>query len=365
MIRQNQPTLCTLYTLYMNFLPGSYRIIRIAAIKEALPDFKIFTLNSGDDISYKAGQYLTLIHQQKQSEIRRSYSITTTPGLDPSLAVGIKRIANGFYSRLLVDHAKVGDELITSGTGGLFVLPEDVTRYRQLYFFAAGSGITPIYSLLKSALYFHPWLHVVLIYSTPAPTKTIFLKELKELQEEFSGRFKIEWLFGNTHDLSSARLHRDALIHFVNHYQLAPYSDALFYICGPHSYMRMCSYVLLEMNIPPDNIKRENFIIEQPKPFTLAPPDKQMHFVNVTLADNHYRIPVHYPDSILQAAKKVGILLPYSCETGRCANCIARCVRGTVWLSNNEVLTEADLRKGLTLTCVGHPLGGDVDLVYE
>ncbi|MFL5771700.1 MAG: 2Fe-2S iron-sulfur cluster-binding protein [Flavisolibacter sp.] len=69
-----------------------------------------------------------------------------------------------------------------------------------------------------------------------------------------------------------------------------------------------------------------------------------------------------YPDTILQSAKKAGITLPYSCETGRCGNCAARCVHGKVWLSYNEVLTEKELEKGLTLTCVGHPVGGDVIL---
>jgi ring-1,2-phenylacetyl-CoA epoxidase subunit PaaE len=83
------------------------------------------------------------------------------------------------------------------------------------------------------------------------------------------------------------------------------------------------------------------------------------------LGKEEYKIEIRFPDSILQAGKKKGINLPYSCETGRCANCIAKCTKGNVWLSHNEVLTDSDLARGLTLTCVGHPQHGDVELVYE
>ena len=345
--------------------PGQYKDIRIVGINEELHDFKVFTFDSSANFSYKAGQYLTLVHQQRETEIRRSYSITSAPGLGESLAIGVKRIPNGYYSRLLVDYAKVGDEMITSGVGGLFVLPIDIEKYKQLYFFAAGSGITPIYSIIKFALHFHPWLKIVLIYSTPSTSSTIFLDELQQLQEEFKTRFTIQWLFGNAPDLTGARLYRESLIHFVNYYSVSAYAYALFYICGPLSYMRMCTFVLLEMNVPPNNIKRENFLIAQPRPFAILPPDKETYSANITLGENSFKIPVHYPDSILVAARKVGVVLPYSCETGRCANCIARCIKGAVWLSHNEVLTDSDLARGLTLTCVGHPQGGDVDLIYD
>ena len=343
----------------------SYKSIRITGIREELHDFKIFSFDGDANISYKAGQYLTLIHDLRGNEIRRSYSFTSAPGLNEPLAIGVKRIPNGFYSRLLVDYAKPGDELITSGAGGLFILPTDIHAFKQLYFFAAGSGITPIYSILKFALRFHPWLNIILIYSSPSPSSTILLKELQQLQEEFQSRFIVQWLFGNAPDLTGARLYRESLIHFVNYYSVSSYADSLYYICGPLSYMRMCTFVLLEMHVPPDNIKRENFLVAQPKPIKVLPPDKQTHFAKIKLGNNQYTIEVQYPDSILQAARKKGLTLPYSCETGRCANCIARCKKGNVWLSHNEVLTDSDLARGLTLTCVGHPQNGDIELVYD
>jgi ring-1,2-phenylacetyl-CoA epoxidase subunit PaaE len=87
--------------------------------------------------------------------------------------------------------------------------------------------------------------------------------------------------------------------------------------------------------------------------------------VIIQYAAETYQLKVQYPDSILQAAKKESISLPYSCEVGRCGNCAAKCIKGKVWLSYNEVLTEKDIQKGLTLTCVGHPVGGDVILKIQ
>jgi ring-1,2-phenylacetyl-CoA epoxidase subunit PaaE len=341
--------------------PSIYKRIRIKEVHEEVPGFKTIVFTDDHNIQYKSGQYITLVAVVRGEEIRRSYSITSCPDLNEPLTIGVKRKANGFFSRLLVDHAQPRDELITTGSGGLFILPEDIQLNQQLFFFAAGSGITPIYSLLKSALYIHQ-LPVVLIYSNTSPATTIFLKQIKKLKEEFNDRFQLEFLFSNAPELIKARLHRELLIYLINHFSLDDYSGTLFYICGPYSYMRMITYVLQEVHVPGDNIKKENFLIDQVTPLQIMPPDKQTHEAKIRFAGKIYNVQVQYPDSILRAAKKLGIILPYSCETGRCGNCVAKCKKGNVWLSYNEVLTDSELSKGLTLTCVGHPVGGDVEL---
>jgi ring-1,2-phenylacetyl-CoA epoxidase subunit PaaE len=342
----------------------SYKRIRIKKIAELLKDFKVFSFESDEPIPYQAGQYITLVHLTSNGEVRRSYSMTSCPGIDADLSVGIKRIPNGFFSRLLIDHAKPGDELLTIGTGGRFLIPRDIESNTQIFFFAAGSGITPIYSLIKQCLFFHS-LNVTLIYSNHTERKTIFKNELESLQANFENRFRVEWLFSNSANLESARLYRDLLIHIVMGVAPSTYKNALYYLCGPLAYMRMCSFVLHEMNVPTENIRKENFLIAQPPPVLSLPPDRDLHSAVIHFRGNTYSVPVHFPDSILQAAKKNGLLLPYSCETGRCANCVARRVAGKIWLSYNEVLTEKDMANGLTLTCVGHPVGGDVELSID
>ncbi|MEP6466466.1 MAG: iron-sulfur cluster-binding domain-containing protein [Parafilimonas sp.] len=339
-----------------------YKIIRIKSVTQNKKDFKTFLFENTPVITYKAGQYLTLVHQEHNHEVRRSYSITSSPVLDEPLSIGVKRIENGLFSRMLVDYAVPGDEIITIGAGGLFILPGNIEAYKQVFFFAAGSGITPIYSLIKTLLFAYTNVDVVLIYSNTSTEKTIFLDELKALEKKFEKRFHIKFLFSNIVELAKARLHRNLMMQFLNELSIAQYADTLFYICGPESYMRLCSYTLQENDVPKTNIKREDFVINAVRKRDAFPPDKSSHNAIISMNGNEFHFPVNYPDSILQAAKKANVILPYSCEAGRCASCIAKCVKGEVWHSYNEVLTKKDLDEGLILTCVGHPVKGDVEL---
>jgi ferredoxin-NADP reductase len=339
-----------------------YKPVIIEQIHQEVEGFKTFTFREGHNIEYKAGQYITFVQQSTHESIRRSYSIVSAPLLNEPLSIGVKRIENGAFSRELIDHAKPGDELLTIGAGGLFTLPDNTNNIQQIFFLAAGSGITPIYSLLKTVLHFHPHIHAVLIYSNPSPQRTVFFSQLNELQEEFNERFQLRFLFSNSADLLTARLNRELLIQLTKTHALCSYEETLFYLCGPEAYMRMCTYTLQEEEVPKENIRKETFIIQGKQPARKEPPDKNDHNITIQYGYETYQFKVKYPDSILQAAKKENISLPYSCEVGRCGNCAAKCIDGKVWLSNNEVLTEKDIQNGLTLTCVGHPVGGDVIL---
>jgi ferredoxin-NADP reductase len=341
-----------------------FKPVTIDRIHQETKGFKTFVFKEGHGINYQAGQYLTFVHHTELQELRRSYSIVSAPLLGEPLTIGVKRIENGAYSRFLIDRASPGDQLMTTGAGGLFTLPSNIADVKKVFFLAAGSGITPILPLLKTCLHIHTHVAVVLLYSNPSPSGTAFLDLLTSLQASFANRFHLGFYFGDTHDLRRARLNRESLSERIHdEFRDTKRDEALFYICGPESYMRMCTYTLQELGFPRDNIKRENFIIDRIVPARPSPPDKESRMVDLHYDGHHYRLKVEYPESILQAAKKQGIELPYSCETGRCGNCAARCVSGKVWLSYNEVLTDKELQSGLTLTCVGHPAGTDVSLV--
>jgi ring-1,2-phenylacetyl-CoA epoxidase subunit PaaE len=341
---------------------GFYKTLCIKEINEEVQGFKTFVFEEGHGINYKAGQYITLVQKIKGEELRRSYSICSSPQLNESLTIGVKRVENGLFSRQLVDHANPGDEWTTTGAGGLFILPDDIQNYQQIFFLAAGSGITPIFSLLKTVLHFHPYLSVALIYSNASPDKTVFFNALQDLKNEFAERFNPEFLYSNNPKLEKARLYRELLLELTEKLGVFEKSKTLFYICGPEGYMRMCIFTLQAIGVPKNNIKRENFIIYNAPQKQILPPDKAAHHVHISFHKKNYDLIVMYPDSILKTAKKKGIQLPYSCEVGRCGNCVAKCVKGTVWHSYNEVLTDKELQQGLVLTCVGHPVGGDVEL---
>ena len=337
--------------------------LTISHIREESPDFKTFyfAADPARPIAYQSGQYLTLVLEQRQQEFRRSYSIISAPVLHEPLAIGVKRIDNGLFSRYLIDQVRPGDQLLTTGAGGLFTLPAQVEDYRQVFFFAAGSGITPILSLLKTVLYGHPLLKAVLIYSNHTPQQAIYLAELQQLAEAFPNRFQLECLYSNAANLARARLHKELLLWLVENYALAPADQLLAYVCGPLNYMRMCLYGLREAHIPGENIRKENFSTEKPKAL-VVPADQEAHLVTLHWQGKTYQVTVQYPETILKAARKSGVDLPYSCEAGRCGNCVARCRSGQVWLAYNDVLTDKEIARGLTLTCMGYPVGGEVVL---
>ncbi|MDB5252880.1 MAG: ferredoxin--NADP reductase [Flaviaesturariibacter sp.] len=335
-----------------------YRSLRVTDAYEETPGFRIIRFGDGHGISYEPGQYLTLVRIEAGEEVRRSYSILSLPSEGESLAIGVKRVANGLFSRWLVDTVTIGDEVTTTGAAGFFTLPEKVHDGESLVFFAAGSGITPVYALVRRALACFPEALVVLAYSSPSAEQTPFLSELALLAKQYLNRIRIDHFFSNERDLSRARLHREEIRRYASRYG----SRSWYFACGPESYLRLCTYTLQESGVARDRIRRENFGVEGLKQPVALPPDKEDRIVMIRWNGEERSVLVRYPESILRACKKAGINLPYSCEAGRCGQCVARCTRGKVWLAANEVLTDTELEKGLVLTCVGHPAGGPVTL---
>jgi ferredoxin-NADP reductase len=337
----------------------------ITSILQETPGVKTFTLTyeDGSDIPYAAGQFITFVFNHHNKEERRSFSISSCPVLNEPLSFTVKRIDNGAYSRLLIDRAKVGDKLYTTGASGLFTISEDLANYQQVFFFAAGIGITPVFSLIKTLLHARQNKQVVLIYSNRSKDEVVFYNELNSLARQFSDNFKIEFLYSTSFDLSRARLSKALLPALLKEYALVPKEKMLVYICGPFTYMRMAIISLEELGIQDKQIKKENFNTNDRQIKKIEPPDKATHQATLIMEGNKFDFPVYYPDTILQAAKKQGIAMPYSCETGRCGSCVATCTSGVVWLSYNEVLMDTDLKKGRILTCVGHPVDGDVTII--
>lgn len=344
--------------------PAPYRPLRVLALRPETADTRTLLLApaDGQPLPYRAGQYLTLVHQEHNREVRRSYSLSSSPDVDEPLALTVKRIANGLFSRRLTDATRPGDVLLSAGAAGLFTLPADLSEVQQVWLLAAGSGITPVYSLLKTLLATAPAVPVVLVYSNHSPATTIFRAELLALAARHPGQLHIEWLFSNAPDLTRAHLHKELLEQLVCQHAAGPPAGLLAYVCGPLNYMRMCTYALRGLQVPADHIRRENFVTEPAYVPPLLPPDTDPHPVTVRWAGQEHHFAAQHPDTILQAARRHGLRLPYSCEAGRCGNCVARCTAGRVWMSYNEVLTERDLAAGLVLTCTGYAVGGPVRL---
>jgi ferredoxin-NADP reductase len=341
-----------------------FKKLIIEEIREETRNFKTFVFKDGHHLNYQAGQFLTLIDHSGPREIRRSFSIISSPALHERLAISVKRIENGYFSRKLVDRARVGDTLLTTEPAGFFRLPDNIKSYKSIFFFAAGSGITPILSLIKTVTHLYPGIGVYLVYSNRSVGSTAFYGELKALEKKFPDQLRIDFLFSSESDLRKARLNRELLLELlvVSRFDR---KTTLFYTCGPENYMRMIIFILQEEGFPGGNIRKEDFNPGNKKLTPRLPPDKADHRVQLQWKGLSYDFRVKYPDTILQAARKQHLELPYSCETGKCGSCAALCISGKLWLSNNEVLTEKDLSNGLVLTCTGYPQYGDVSLKID
>jgi ferredoxin-NADP reductase len=327
---------------------------------------KTFVLRSPDDspMPYQSGQFLTFIFETQFGEERRNYSISSSVAAGDPLSITVKRVVNGTFSRKLIDQAKTGDILTTIGASGRFVLPQRWEQSKEIFFLAAGSGITPVFSLIKTILFSNALTRVVLIYSNRSESDAIFRQQIIALQRQFEGRFRVVWLFSSIFDRKLSRLNNVLLKEILEEQAGSKLDDILFYLCGPHDYMRMIHITLLTLGARSDQVRKEEFVTTTPVPPQM-PPDLRTHYVQVQLNGKRFSFSSGYPLTILDAGLKSGHELPFSCKTGRCGTCAAYCTRGQVWMAHNEVLTGADLSKGLILTCTAYPVDGPVTLDFD
>jgi ring-1,2-phenylacetyl-CoA epoxidase subunit PaaE len=332
-------------------------ILRVTGILPETTDMKTIFLErrSGEPILYEAGQFLTLLFSFRGHELRRSYSFSTTPGIDAVAAITVKRVPNGEISRHLLDLLRVGDTLTTLPPAGRFTLSgvADEGGEIDLVFIAAGSGLVPVYSLLGQALKLRA-SRIILLTQQHERATTPFWAKLSWM----SGMSAIEWT--ELESVRNGRLTKDRLMTWIGGLELR--ANARFYLCGPPDFMRMVHITLRTLGFPDETIRREHFTVGHIPP---APPvfDATPKKIRVRGTVDHEFV-VTWPDSILTAAIRQGIPLPYSCRAGRCSSCVAHCVRGRVRIVHNEVLTDKDLAEGLVLTCVGYA-ETDVELDYN
>jgi ferredoxin-NADP reductase len=334
--------------------------LKIEAIKWETPDTATFFLSeiSGRKVHYKAGQFITLVFTHHNEEIRRSYSLSSSPDED-LLAITVKRISNGEISRFMLSKLKPGEVLRAAEPAGRFIITNPESQ-KEVFLFAAGTGITPIFSQLKYELARPGNSRFILSYSSQNESSILFRKQLNALVLAHPDRLKIIYLLSS----EANRLNNIIVEQLVRQNINSDVNKSEFYLCGPFAYMRMIRLTLLFMGIEPGQIRKENFVIETVPVISsvnvYAPGKVKIHF-----RGEGYDILVGENQSILQAALQNNLQLPYSCRAGICSSCSALCKSGKVIMAQNDVLTDNDLSEGWILTCTGHPLGDDVVITFD
>lgn len=309
---------------------------------------------------YLAGQFISLIFQGKHKEIRRSYSLNSSPDVDEPLSITVKRVENGEISRLLHHKTMVNDVLLAQAPQGLFYYIPEENLYRTVFLFAAGVGITPLFAILKTALVREQNSQIVLVYSNRSREEALFYDELNLWQQQYPDRLKIVWVFSNSKNLMTARLNKFYIERLLKEHLQYERGDALFYTCGPIIYMDLCRITLLGMGFDIKQIKRETFVLPEDEmddddnsPEKVV--DRNTYSVVLDFKGELHQLDVPWPQRILDVALAHKIPLPYSCHAGMCSTCAATCTQGGVRMDYNEVLTDEELAKGRVLVCTGHP----------
>jgi ferredoxin-NADP reductase len=338
--------------------------LKVETIKWETADTATFYLSevNGQKITYQAGQFITLIFAHHKDEIRRSYSLSSSPH-EAFLSITVKRMENGEISRFLLTKTHVGDVWNALAPAGKFT----VTDYRSpkdLFYFAAGSGITPVYAQIKYILAQPGNSMLTLVYSSHQVSSALFYDELNQLTAQFAERLKVIYLFSVGENGSPGkRLNNDMVAHLVSDNLTYSPKKAEFFICGPFTYMRTIRLTLTYMGFDAAQIRKENFVLETVPVFdddVIYPP----RTIKLHLEDMVYDLAVGENQTILQAALQNNIHLPFSCRAGICSTCTAICKSGKVIMKVNDVLTDADLKFGWILTCTGHPVSDDVVIEF-
>ncbi|MEM8966295.1 MAG: ferredoxin--NADP reductase [Bacteroidota bacterium] len=339
------------------------------------------------DLVYKPGQFLTFILDINGEEVRRSYSLCTSPFTDEYPAVTVKRVAGGKVSNYLNDTLKAGDMVEIQAPAGTFTTELKAEQSRHLVMFGGGSGITPLMSLLKSVLEKEPKSKVSLIYANRDEKTVIFRERLLQLQSNFPDRLHLTHILENpSPDFAS----HSGLITPERVPELLaelPFSEVEteYFLCGPQGMMDNILQALSTLEVPSSAIRKESFLATPTKPkkdessAEATPPSpswdtetmvgalgndnvpvNEAYEVTVIFEGETHRFTVDPESTILETAIALDIDLPYSCQSGICTACMGKCKSGRMKLDETDALTEDDLKEGYVLTCVGHPLTSDV-----
>ncbi len=320
---------------------------------------------------FKAGQHLTLRTDIGGEEVRRNYSLCVAPDAGEVL-VTVKRIAGGVFSNWVGDQLKVGDTLDVMTPHGSFTTNFDPAANRHYVGFAGGSGITPIMSLIRTALSIEPKSRFTLFYGNRDASSVIFLEALAALKDRYMGRFELYHFLSDEEgdvELFNGMLDRATCDEAIEHLVDDPKSVDAWFICGPGPMMDAAEETLLNKDVARDRIHIERFTAGRPSAALAAQmaalqEEAAGQTLSVTL-DGRTRKVEFTEANILDSAREAGMPAPFACKAGVCATCRAKVTRGKVEMAARYGLTDEEVAAGYVLTCQSVPVGEGVAVDYD
>ena len=318
-----------------------------------------------DFYKFKAGQYVNLKLTLDGKEIRRAYSICSSPTSN-ELRIAIKAVKNGTFSKFANEQLSAGNVIEVGTPEGRFTFEPQLDRQRNYMAFVAGSGITPVMSILQNVLQQEPKSSFVLIYGNKTLEDTIFYNQLSELQQQYIGRLSVHYVFSqkNIEGQLFGRIDKSVVNFVHNKHNGQEFSK--YYLCGPEEMISQVSAALKEKNIAEKDIKFELFTAapsaENP---TESSVNNEHTKITVIVDGDEETFEMSTKQTLLEAALKQGLDAPYSCQGGICSSCIAKITSGTAVMKKNTILTDKEVASGLILTCQAVPTSASITVDYD
>ncbi|HMQ59783.1 MAG TPA: phenylacetate-CoA oxygenase/reductase subunit PaaK [Flavilitoribacter sp.] len=323
-----------------------------------------------DAFSFTPGQYLTFRIFEEGKEVRRSYSICSSP-YENEWRVAVKRIASGSFTTFVHDELKIGDTLEVMPPMGHFVHVVDPAKSGLYLAFAAGSGITPVMSILKSVLTGEANSKFILFYGNRNTENIIFREEIEGLKNQHLERFSVHYVLSQEHtgsELFSGRIDADRCRRFMT-VLVDPADVEDVFLCGPFEMIQDLKGVLPDLGVPLRKIHHELFTTGgklPPKPAKVENSPDIESIITIRLDGATTDFPLNSRgESILEAALKAGADLPFSCKGGVCSTCRAKLIEGSVDMDVNWALEQDELEDGYILTCQSHPKTSRVTVDFD
>ncbi len=333
--------------------------LTVARVIDETHDTRSFVLDVPAELAetfrYRAGQFCTFQAVVDGEIVGRCYSMSSSPDVGDPLTVTVKRVDGGRMSNWMNDHLAVGAMIDVLRPAGLFVLRDaDV----PIVAFAGGSGITPILSLVKTALA-TTRREILLVYANKTAADVIFRAELDRLVKEGEGRLAVHY-------------HLDAEIGFLDTTACAELvgdrSEADFYVCGPAAYMDVVEAGLASHDVGADQLFIERFVVDEGEDARdeTSGENETTESITILLGKRRHEIPYQAGDTLLGAARRAGLSdAPFSCERGSCATCMAKVTEGSATMRVNNALTDAEIADGFVLTCQAIPTSPTLVIDYD
>ncbi|RZS96818.1 ferredoxin--NADP reductase [Cecembia calidifontis] len=353
---------------------SQYTSLKIREIVRETPDtVTIYFEQPEPYLEYKAGQYLTVILDINGKEERRSYSLCTSPYVDPHPGITVKRVRGGLVSNYLNDQLRPGKTIEIMKPMGHFTTDYHSQNQRHFVMIAGGSGITPIMGITKSVLINEPQSKVTLIYCSRSENEIIFKKALEDLESKYEGRLMV------IHNLSQpsdswtglkGRLDSQKIKDILSSISYPELKQVEYFLCGPEGIMETAESTLLGMGVDSKFIHKESFYSnleakeEELKAAGKLAPELTRE-VEVILEGETYHFEVPAGKTILEAGLDHDVDMPYSCQSGLCTACRGKLLSGKVDMIEDAGLSKSEIEEGYILCCSSKPASSDVKIIIE